>query len=155
VYQIWKTRCQVQHGLTKDEQHKRALLQLTPQVKSLYTTKQDLAGSELHIFQTPEDELLSKPIATIKAWIHTASLRIKCLKAARKARKRQEKTKHLRIHPFFISPRRQQQHLEKPRPTRTFKKSSQSPPRSQSFLPKYADPNLRLYIMICSLRDCL
>jgi hypothetical protein len=77
VYDIWKKRCQTHHGLTQDDQHKRQLLRLTPQAQDLYDQRHDLSTDDQYIFNINLDEMLSKPIATIKTWIHKATLRIK------------------------------------------------------------------------------
>jgi hypothetical protein len=80
LYSVWKTRCQRQHGLTDEDETKRSLLYLTPKVHELYENEKDLQQTEHYMFETPIDELLTKPIPTIKAWVHKVNLRIKTLK---------------------------------------------------------------------------
>jgi hypothetical protein len=123
VYDIWKKRCQTHHGLTQDDQHKRQLLRLTPQVQNLYDQRHDLNIDDQYIFNINVDEMLSKPIVTIKTWVHKATLRIKNYKKRLKAKQRQIKAKITKIHPFFTIKSSTNQ------PTNHNKKAKQTKPR--------------------------
>jgi hypothetical protein len=101
VYSVWKTRCQIQHGTTADEKTKRALLYLTPKVHDLYNQSSTLQHTEQYMFETPVENILLQPIGTIKTWIHKVTLRIKNIRTQAKAKRRREKAKVTRVHPFF------------------------------------------------------
>jgi hypothetical protein len=102
VYSIWKTRCNIHHGLSNDEKTKRSLLYLTPKVQALYQQQNDLHNyTDTHMFDSTIEEVLTRPIPTIKAWVQKVTLRIKTAKDNAKAKRRREKAKFTQIHPFF------------------------------------------------------
>jgi hypothetical protein len=103
VYHIWKTRCHTHHGMSHDDYTKRQLLSLTPKVQDFYDQQPDLPNDEQYLFNIDIENLLSKPVSTIKSWVHKATLRIKCLQNRLKAKKKQERTKARQIHPFFTT----------------------------------------------------
>jgi hypothetical protein len=117
VYQIWKTRCQTNHGSSTDDQHKRKLLILEPKVKYLYDQQEELPSEEQYIFNINIEELLTKPITTIKTWVQKATLRIKCVKSRLKAKRRKVNLKSVHIHPFFTTRRFITPHPKKPKKT--------------------------------------
>jgi hypothetical protein len=102
VYNIWKHRCATNHGLTTEEERRRALLRLTPKVTAMYNEKTHIEFSDQYIFQEDLSVMLSKPTATIKQWLHKATLRVKIgkerLRQKMKIMKNQPSPK---IHPFF------------------------------------------------------
>jgi hypothetical protein len=97
VYSVWKIRCQIQHGTTVDEKTKRALLYLTPKVHEQYMFETTVE----YMFETTVEDILLQPIGTIKTWVHKVTLRIKNIHAQAKAKRRREKAKITRVHPFF------------------------------------------------------
>jgi hypothetical protein len=104
LYSVWKTRCQKHHGVTNDDKMKRSLLVLTPKVQALYEQGKALDSSQCtSTFEDPMEDLLTKPIPTIKSWVHKVTLRLRTLKEKAKAKKRQEKIKITQIHPFFLA----------------------------------------------------
>jgi hypothetical protein len=116
VYTIWKTRCQIHHGISNDEKTRRALLYLTPKVEALYKQQDDLHNhTDTHMFDSTIEEMLIKPIPTIKAWVQKVTLRIKTAKDKAKAIRRQEKTKVTQIHPFFTRSYNNQTKIKRPR----------------------------------------
>jgi hypothetical protein len=66
IYHIWKSGCQTNHGISNDNQTKRQMLRVTPQVHDLYNQQTDLPQDDQYIFQINVDELLTKPVTTIK-----------------------------------------------------------------------------------------
>jgi hypothetical protein len=76
-------------------------LYLTPKVQDLYNHNNDLTATGQYLFETPIEDLLSKPIPTIKAWVHKKTLRMKMIKNRAKAKRREEKAKITQVHPFF------------------------------------------------------
>jgi predicted Ser/Thr protein kinase len=112
IYQIWKQQCATNHGSTAEEQQKRALLRLTPQVTALYNEQQNIEVSDHYLFSEEPASLLSKPIATIKQWLHKATLRVKVGKDRLKQKiKRKNSKQSEKIHPFF---KKKQQLRQKP-----------------------------------------
>jgi hypothetical protein len=103
VYHIWKIRCQTHHGLSTDEHHKRSLLSLTPIIQDIYDQQEDLNNDQQYIFQMKIEDLLSRPVVTIRTWVHKPNLRIKCIKNRMKAKRKQEKSKIVQLHPFFTT----------------------------------------------------
>jgi hypothetical protein len=101
IFHIWKTRCRINHGLSDDDHRKRQMLLLEPKVVDLYGQQSELNSDDQYIFNIDIEELLTKPILTIKTWVHKATLRIKCTKNRLKAKRKQEKSKAMHIHPFF------------------------------------------------------
>jgi hypothetical protein len=126
LYTIWKTRCQKHHGTSQDEKMKRPLLLLTPKVHELYHQEANLTPSAKYMFETPVDELLNRPIPTIKAWVHKVTLRIKTTRDKAKLKRFQDKFKITKIHPFFQKGRI---------PTKQVKNNSHDNPNTKCFQP--------------------
>lgn len=135
IFTIWKARCHVHHGITSDERIKRKLLILTPKVQELYNKSTIVDHDERYLFNIEIDDLLNKPIPTIKAWVHKATLRIKTSISRSKVRKKQEKAKILSIHPFFLTKHAHQAPIQKTTQTKARPKKFLSTTLS-SFFPQ-------------------
>jgi hypothetical protein len=72
----WITRCDTNHGTSKEDKRRRALLLLTPKIQQLYNKQSQIAPSDKYIFKTPIEEILQLPSHTLERWLHTAKHRI-------------------------------------------------------------------------------
>jgi hypothetical protein len=75
---------------------------LTPKVTDLYSQAQDIKSADQYIYDSTIEDMLAKPVPTIKAWVHKATLRLKTIKDRAKVKRKQEKSKITQIHPFFL-----------------------------------------------------
>jgi hypothetical protein len=76
-YDTWKYRCDTNHGTSKEDRRRRALLHLTPKIHQLYDLQPQTAHADQHIFETPIQELLTLPTHTLERWLFTTNIRIK------------------------------------------------------------------------------
>jgi hypothetical protein len=72
----WITRCDTNHGTSKDDKRRRALLLLIPKIQQLYNKQSQIAPSDKYLFETPIEEILQLPSHTLECWLHTAKHRI-------------------------------------------------------------------------------
>jgi hypothetical protein len=75
-YDIWKFRCNINHGTTQQDKRSRALLRLKPKVEALYNKQQDIDPIDLNIFEKTQEEMLLLSINIIDKWVHKAHIRI-------------------------------------------------------------------------------
>jgi hypothetical protein len=98
IYSIWKQRCETNHGKSEEEQNRRTRLTLKPKVTELYAKQPDTDHCDQYIFSTSLSDMLARPPAVIKQWLHKATLRLKVSKERHKAKQKADISK---IHPFF------------------------------------------------------
>jgi hypothetical protein len=75
IHQIWKHRCNVNHGTTPNDKRQRALLRLTPKIASLYEKQSKIDPIDNNIFEKTQEELLQLPIHIIERWLHKAQIK--------------------------------------------------------------------------------
>jgi hypothetical protein len=88
----------------KSWHHKRSQrpwLLLTPKVTDLYNEKSKIELNNQYVFSEDISSMLDKPTATIKQWLHRATLRVKASKDWIKAKIRARHKSTSKIHPFF------------------------------------------------------
>jgi hypothetical protein len=76
MHDSWINRCDTNHGTSKEDKRRRALLILTPKIQQLYAKQDQTAPSDGYLFETPIDDLLQLPSHTLERWLHTAKQRI-------------------------------------------------------------------------------
>jgi hypothetical protein len=74
IYEVWKSRCDQNHGPDTSSKHIKAMLQLQPQVVEIYNSQSTAEPSEQYIFQNPIQKTLQMPIAAIETWLFKARL---------------------------------------------------------------------------------
>jgi hypothetical protein len=89
VFEVWKLRCEKEHGTTKEDIRQRALNRLTPQVSQLFDQKENIDQSDAHLFNKSKEEILLAPTAIIENWVFKTSIRVK---DSIKRRRQKEKT---------------------------------------------------------------
>jgi hypothetical protein len=98
VFEVWKLRCEKEHGTTKEDIRQRALNRLTPQVSHLFDQKENIDQSDAQLFNKSKEDILIAPTAIIENWVFKTSIRVK---DSIKRRRQKEKNTILPIHPFF------------------------------------------------------
>jgi hypothetical protein len=76
VYDIWKFRCNTNHGSTPQNRRQRALLRLTPKLITLYNHQNDIDPIDKNIFEKTQEEMLQLPTHILEKWIYKAHIRI-------------------------------------------------------------------------------
>jgi hypothetical protein len=76
VYDVWKFRCNVNHGTNPQDKRQRALLRLTPKLASAYNKINEIDPADNNIFEKKQDERLLLPTHIIEKWIYKAHIRI-------------------------------------------------------------------------------
>jgi hypothetical protein len=84
TYKIWKQRCETNHGLSTDEQNKKARLKLEPKVIAVYDQQPTIDQCDQYIFSSSLSDMLARPPAVIKQWLHKATLRLQAIKERQK-----------------------------------------------------------------------
>jgi hypothetical protein len=110
IYEVWKARCDVNHGNSERDTRKRDLLRLTPKITKMYNLQDQIDQTDRNIFSKTSDQLLELPTNCIENWLFKAKLRIQ---NSIKLRKLKERNITQQIHPFF------QQNNIVPKPTTT------------------------------------
>jgi hypothetical protein len=139
VFEVWKHRCDKNHGTDKSTKHKRAMMRLTPQVESIFDQQHTSEQNDQYLFKNTMSAILQLPIPSIEQWIFKTHLRLK----ASAFQQRQKSKRLLSIHPFFSNLHQQNGH--KPRKHSTKYKHSH-----RKFLPTFVQ-NFFRYISNTSL----
>jgi hypothetical protein len=98
IFEVWKLRCDQEHGTNQEDTRQRALARLTPQVARLFEQRKDIDQSDAHLFSKSEDDILIAPTAIIENWIFKTSLRVR---DSIRRRRMKEKNTIRPIHPYF------------------------------------------------------
>jgi hypothetical protein len=77
VYNIWKIRCDVQHGTTQEDIKNKVLFQLSPHIHALYAAKAKLAVIDQRHLDIPLEQILALPLAQLEHWIERTTKLIK------------------------------------------------------------------------------
>jgi hypothetical protein len=100
IFEVWKLRCDHEHGKNQEDTRKRALDRLTPQVERLFDYQNAIDQTDTHLFSKPKEDILLAPTPVIENWIFKTSLRIR---DSIRRRRQKEKNTILPIHPFFTN----------------------------------------------------
>jgi hypothetical protein len=100
MYEVWKLRCDQEHGKSQEDTRQRALNRLTPQVERLFEKQHDIDQTDAHIFNKSKEDVLCAPTAIIENWIFKTSLRVR---DSIKRRRKKEKTHNVTYSPILHS----------------------------------------------------
>jgi hypothetical protein len=76
VYNVWKFRCNVNHGTNSQDKRQRAILRLTPKLTPFYNKINEIDPADNNIFEKTQNEMLLLPTYIIENWIYKAPIRI-------------------------------------------------------------------------------
>jgi hypothetical protein len=110
MFEVWKLRCDQEHGTNQEDTRRRDIARLAPQVARLFEQKNDIDHSDLHLLSKSADEILTSPTAIIENWIFKTSLRVR---DSIRRRRLKDKNTNQPIHPFFTQKIPQKQRVRK------------------------------------------
>jgi hypothetical protein len=111
VYNVWKIRCDIQHGTTDKCIRDKLLYQLGPRVQAIYSARPRLNYIDRNQLSAPIEQTLALPIKQLEHWVHRNTKNIK------EGIKRAIAQDRLHMHPiqrFFSAQPKTNQHQRPP-----------------------------------------